>query len=169
MRNENRIRARTLFRDFMVLSYTEKMQKEIGQGDHGIVYDLGSMAMKIAHDFIFGAWSEVESRRKWFSNEFEIGKELHQQGFLVPEMYKLDSYSGKPFIVMEMIHGSTAQDYIVGRPNEKSRIIDYYEALLERVVEIGYTPDGKDLTNVIVESSTKKLYLIDFSLWERNE
>jgi len=169
MGKENRIKARTLLRSFIAFSYDARQQKEIGQGEHGIVYDMGDMIVKTAQPMLFGCWTEVVERREWFRNEFRIGKELHQQGFPVPEMYKLDSYSGLPCLLREKIDGQTAQEHIVAHPDEESRILSHYEALLERVAEVGYIPDAQDLTNVIVESDSGKLYLIDFDLWTRNE
>lgn len=96
------------------------------------------------------------------TNEFEMGRYLHPQGFPVPIMYELQLGERSASIVMQRINGIRV-DRLEGALALEARKLQEQEEI--RLVVAGIYPWCCYENNAIYEPATEKVVLIDLGGW----
>ena len=142
----------------------------LGKGGQSVVYPVNdSVVVKVYHH-------TDKSAKKIAINEYKVGTELFRNGISVPKMLGLifpDFCLFRPFlqypntriaIFMQRINGRRLHELEDDQQAEARR---QYLQELKRVVDLGYYPYDVKIENALFDVGRWKIFLIDFSGWEK--
>lgn len=109
--------------------------------------------------------------RDRLKNEFDIAKDLNQNRISVPYphgIFELDLFGNGniyPCFVMQYIDGVNITQLRGRLHNLALRVV---EKEAEKARKLGYVPSGDYQNNAMISRRSGRIYLIDFTMWDRN-
>jgi len=101
-----------------------RIVSRLGVGGMGEVYEAEDLNLKrrVAIKVLPPEMSDSEERLQRFQREAEAVAALNHPNICT--IHDIGEHEGKPFLVMELLHGNTLKEHITGDPLEPNRAID---------------------------------------------